>query len=447
MPYISIASIDIRMTDMLLVVLSVTTFFRCLYLISEPSSSTLYLDKKLFVLLVCIIFTQFWPLFGNITLIHNDYSVPLVNILVPIRRLDLIIVVIAQYVFLKRAEWKKVRFGILKGIIHGGLITSAWMILEHFLWIFFKYPINRKLFRHMMGLEPGHTFLNLIQISNGSILRATGLSWSPGLVGPPLLMIAILYLFLPVEYVGEKKMWAGTLLLLSPILSLSRTAIFGMVISTVVAIFVISASAAIRKEESLLYTIYSEKILKLAFFLSVIATTCSIVIGFYLISSGAANGFASFFSNTFKNPSEGTIRHVGYIIAVPTILTHDVFSGLFGYGIYTTGAGVEIGALWIPGAERLAQRYNGHWRVEPQIISILIAGGIPAALLFLYSYITTSIESLSNIFRISSQPQEVKKSACSLIFLSSTFILGLGYGVGGTFFFVILLLILFWTWE
>lgn len=447
-PYITIFQIDIRITDFLLIVLSILVAARALRAVMMFDDYDIVANKYLLIVTLLVFFSQFWPLFGIITLQYHDYSVPILNFIVPLRRVVLLLVIVVQYFLLRGNQWAEVRRAILKGSIHGGILTVTWMIFEHILYISFHIPLNKIVFAEWFGLDPGHTFLNVVQLSDGYVLRATGFSWSPGLVGPPLLMIAILYLLLPDDIIGEKSIFTGLLLLSGPVLSLSRTAIFGTMVFLLFTVAILSITKLTSPNNSLLSDIYSRKVIyriKIVVFIACIGLIGSVL---YITSTdyvliGSLGGFVL---KAIYNPAPGVIRHVGYILYLPSILTYDIYGALFGYGVYTTGAGVELAASGLPGIERAMEVYQGTWRVEPQIVSILIAGGIPGSLSFLYAYFKTISQNFRTQISLGSSIQEVKVAIFCSTFLSTTFVLGLGYGVGGTFFLVVLILVILLTW-
>lgn len=448
-PYLRFFQIKIRILDLLLVPLLFIVLIRVIAYAAKTDDYTITVSKSLIIVLLFLFLTQLWPLFGNMTLLRHNYAVSFLNFIVPIRRVFLLLLLVAQYLLLSIGDWRKVQGAILNGAIHGGLISVTWMIFEHLSWILFKVPVNKMIFAEVLGLDPGHTFLNLVSLNTGSVLRATGFSWSPGLVGPPLLMIAILYLLLPADLTGQKSNIQGALLLSGPILSLSRTGIFGLGIFLVFTIALVLMTEQVQRSEDIIGGVYSNATIHQGATVALIVGIGAVIGFFYLIgvNTNLLGGVVGFVLNTIYDPAPGVIRHVGYIVYLPSMLTYDMYGALFGYGVYTTGAGVELAASSLPGIDRAAKIHHGHWRVEPQFVSILLAGGLPGAISFLYAYFGTLLHNLRTQLASRSSNRELRVAIFCSTFLSTTFVLGLGYGVGGTFFLVILVLIIFWTWN
>lgn len=442
-PFINIYGAKVRLVDIILVLLLLVILKDIIKEVNTTGTICLRVDKTLCLVLLFLLMSQLWPLFGNVTLRNHGYSIPIVNFIVPIRRIGLLSIILVKFFLLDRGEWEKLRHSILRGIVHGGVATVLWMVFQHFSWLYFRFSINQYIFSDVLGLDPGHTFVNLVRLDGGAVLRATGFSWSPGLVGPPLLMIAILYLLLPREIIGNKSAPISLLLFIGPVLSLSRTAIFGLGIFFIFLLF--SYLITRRHQQNDIYgNINEDKIISVTFIVAGIATLGGI--WYITFRGGVINGVILFLAETIRNPAPGVVRHLGYVIYLPLILTHNVLGAFFGYGIYTTGAGVELAVGWLPGIERAAEVHQGNWRVEPQIVSILIAGGIPGAVSFLYVYSATLTKNIRKQLSDGTSMKDVQIGLFGSVFLSSTFVLGLGYGVGGTFFLVIFLLTILWSW-
>lgn len=426
-PYITILGIGVRILDIISFILPVLAYYR----LSSIENVKLNINKPSFLVMTTLALSQLWPLFGMITLINYGYSLAIVNILAPIRRFVIISSISLIYMSYTALSWRTVEHYLLKGIFHSAIVSGVWIILQQGMFLSVRVSVNKLLFREYMGLQPGHTFVNILRLGGGELLRATAFSWSPGLVGPPLLLIGLFYFFSPSETISRNK-YISAFLLISPLLTFSRTVIFGSVIALTISVIVGSATKFASSKSDV--SSYDDPLISRSN--AILGFTGLILVSVFF----AYTGVHSYLINTFRDPSPGTIRHVGYIIYLPNILADSIYASLFGYGIHTTGAGIEVAAETLPGIDRIAELYNGQWRIESQIISILVGGGLPGTLFFMTSYGNILTNSFRKIFGKESSQSERKAANGVLIVLISAFILGLGYGVGGTFFFVLILL-------
>jgi hypothetical protein len=257
------------------------------------------------------------------------------------------------------------------------------------------------------------------------------------MVGPPIMIAWILYVTLPSRITGKKRYWLSILLLLTPILTLSRTTIIGSVAIGFIISLVYVYSLYTHQD---LLT-FAVKSLGLSAMIG-ISISILVEIMFRGVISGALATVLGFLYSGITGGSPGAQRHWLYLTLIPNSLSYTWESLIFGYSNVNTGVSMElVGEDVLPGISTVS---GGTWNPESSFVVYALMGGGPGLLAWAIYYLGTIIQSI----RLTISGTINKKiGITSFISMNSIIVFMIGYNMVSTWYYVIQPIILIWVWS
>lgn len=453
-PYIEVFNLRIRFVEITTVLV-----FLCLLLRIGVDKTACLKNRANFSFTVIVAFyglALFWPLGGVLTIDVLGYMPQLGSCISPIRRLLIVIVLFIVYIYYKCDTWLLLERSFIRGFIFGCILTTVWMFIEHISFMFFKIYINEMIFMEILGLNPEHTFVNLVApLFTGlpiSLYPASGFSWDPGSTAPLVVLGWLLYIFLPKTLVGRQKLLISVLLLMAVPLSISRTAIIGVFVITVIFLSIqvgfgilrasITQNRHITKFYNSILSFYLRSIVWLVITLAILGAIACIPMK--ITPSSLFQGFASFVKSAVEIRTSGEQRHWTYFRLVPDALLLNLPAAIFGYGNSNVGVAMEkVGMDKLPGISSMAAKWHGNWNPESLTVTYALAGGLVGFFALGFCIVASMAKIGIDYLR---RPWNVKPFAYGMILLA-IFVLGMGYGFQNTAITIIIFLAFMHIWD
>lgn len=449
-PYIDLFSISIQLVEVCNLLVFASIFLKIS--LDKRWNNSKCVNISLIIILVLYALAIFWPIGGVITVYHLGYIPRLSTFLVPFARLFIIVTLFLAYIYFDTKGWQVRVRALLKGFIAGCIVTVMWMIVEHIMFTIFRIPINKLIFEDILNMDVKHTFINII---GGGFLgipfdlyRATGFSWDPGMVTPLIVLGWLTYNLLSDIFIGKHRLWVSCVLLLSLPLSLSRTAILGTVIVSII-IFIseflgcfLGNISQINVKNKLTckyyYTVMHIKSILFAIILTIVLLFILFACNNLSISM-FFKGIFNFINDIFTDQSPGTQRHLTYFKLIPKALFLNLPAFLLGYGAANVGVSMEIVGIGIlPDIENLISVWKGKWNPESMTVTFALMGGIVTLLAFT---ICIGICLVTTFIRYLKRPWN-KQYLSYFIILLAPFVLGMGYGIDNHIVFIMIFLMI-----
>ena len=454
-PYIEVMKgVRIKFVEISTVLVMVVLFIRIT--VGKRSNSKKNINFLLLLNVFLYCFALFWPLGGVLTIYNLGYKPSLPSYIAPFRRLTVILILFIAYVYFKYEEWLLRERALIRGFLAGCVVTTVWMIIEQVTFLFFQIPLNEVIFKELLKLDPGHSFINLIGLGlSKPLYRATGFAWDPGQIAPMVALGWLCYNLLPEALVGKKRLFISVFMLLTLPLSLSRTAIMGTAIITfgflginfVVGIIQVSL---IHKKKCHI-TVFHRPEVRFYWRSSVLGCIVAVIliiivcISAKMSTSSFFQGLAFYLRSTLESQTYGEQRHQTYYKLIPYAWTFNWSTAFLGYGTGNSGVAMEkVGWDVLPGIEKVAAKRQGNWVPESTTVSFALMGGMISSLALIFCVIT-SIARVSNWY-LRKPWNNISLLGYATILLAP-FIFGLGYGIDNTIIYISIFLMLINIWD
>lgn len=444
-PTIPLGSIEIRAVDIITLILLIHCFFK-------SSKKSKEYNKKFIMFLIFIIISYLWSILGLFNVKSRGYDISITSIINPIRRIVILLMIIIFYIKTSRNEWNIILKKIYKGFLHSCILTSIWMIMEQIFYYKNNINMNNIIFNNFLKLNYTRK-LELVtsQFTGGNVdlNRAIGLSTSPGIVSPAVLVCWLMYLFLPNKFTERKKISVCILLLLVPFISLSRTTIFGFFLSLIIFFILFLIILRLQRGSDRFTNLKNNKCKEVLFttrIFKLIIFSCLIV---FIINIFDPNIFKTnimhsiklYIINTGSSSRDGDQRHLIYLLLVPKIL-YNFKNFIFGFGPANVGVGYEqFSSLQLPGIEKIAATFNGNWSPESNLVNQLLMGGIFSGIIWIIFYITYLKNSYYKILEHNIFSSYGFMYMGSFLIMIIIIILSIGYGIDSTWYYYSIVLL------
>lgn len=454
-PYIRILYLNIRLVELSTALVLISLVIRIA--VEKNPFSKKYIPSSLMIISLIYCLALFWPLGGVITVYNLGYTPQLESYLAPFRRLIITLILLIAYIYFNHEEWLLRESALIRGFLTGCIFITTWMIIEQAAFIIFRFPLNDIIFRKGLGLNPQHTFINLVGSGYTGLTmplyRATGFAWDPGQSATLVALGWFLYTLLPEIIVGKRRLFFSVFMLLALPLSLSRTAIIGtaVVILIFLGIYFITSIVQVnlaynkilkRRAHKSLFRFYSQSVI-LGFIVIVILVSIACIPA-KTSALSIFQGLMSFIKSGLEAQTFGEQRHWTYFTLIPYALTLNWSAVFLGYGTANVGVAIEeVGWNVLPEIEQMTNRWKGNWNPESTTVNFALMGGAVTLFALAFCLITSIAKAGSEYLR---KPYNIQLLGYITILLVP-FVLGLGYGFESTIIYISVFLIFIHIWD
>ncbi len=222
----------------------------------------------------------------------------------------------------------------IKGFIIGVFIHAYYSVFQAVMWYLYQTDIHTT-FLNSMGVTEesvGHGLVNFLILP---VIRSSGLHWDPAYFGLWGAIVILLIYYKPQTSKRHKILYNITIiiLILSWILSFSRTGYFALIMALIVMQICSHYNCSIRRIRmlQLVKISVSISIISLSIYASLPSDT----------QSNLIKGFAYRF--THNENDEGSVRHIMYPLYTLEGITHDPLHFIFGYGARNSSRAILFG--------------------------------------------------------------------------------------------------------
>lgn len=453
-PYIEVQNLNIKLVELITAFVFVVSTFRITT--KKILRYKEFISSSLTLIISAYCLALFWPLGGILTSYAIGYTPQLESYIAPFRRLIIVLILLGTYVSLSHEKWLLRESALIRGFIAGCILTTAWMLIEQLVYIASSIALNDMIFREMLGLDPQHTFINLVHPGytglSMPLLRASGFGYDPGNTATLVVLGWLLYNLLPESLIGKRRLSISIFMLLALPLSLSRTTIIAAALITLgfLALPLIISTAQGSFTGKFRFGFIHEPIFK-SFSQSVIFGLIAIILLIAVVSSianlnviSAFEGIIAFIKSGLMAQTAGEQRHWTYITLVLPALTDSLTAAFLGYGTANTGIAMEkVGHDVLPEIEEMATLLHGNWDPESTTVNFALMGGFISLLCLSFSIFMSITKGIARYLK----KQSVVQNLGYIIILLAPIILGLGYGFNNTIIYIILFLIFVRIWD
>lgn len=397
------------------------------------------------VLVLSLALSFLWSIMGTVHSASIGASVPLDAYVGPVRIALLFAILLVWSNNVCERAWRRIERGVLDGFLSGALITSVYIILEVALYYgFHGFALTKLLFHDFLGEQVRHPFVNLAwHPDGGAAFRATGFAVDPGQTAPKLVATAMM---LNTHWMHDRseaaKVIALTLLVLGVVLTLSRTAIFGLLASVVclaVCTVLIAFIRSLLIDRLVVAKWLAKATIRLLLVIITVASASAALAPAHTVS------VLSFMSSAVRVETESVEKHLGYLMHLPDVWMGDVASLLIGYGTRNAGIGYERFALGdIPGIEGYMRWFEGSWVPESTLAMWGVMGGLPS---FVGICLPLGLSLLHLLAHVLGGRPAADEAAVYMNLLLTLLFLTLGYQIASTWLYVVIFLVLRRVWH
>lgn len=453
-PYIEIGGIRIRFVEVSTLLLFIALVIRIN--LEKKAHSKKRISSLLAFNILTYTLVLFWPLGGVLTIYALGYTPALASYIAPFRRLFIILILLVAYVHFKHEEWLLRERALIQGFLTGCVVTTVWMVVEQVAFLLFQASLNEIIFQELLGLDPLHTFTNLVGYGytglSMPLYRSTGFAWDPGQTAPLVALGWLFYNLLPETLVGKRRLLVSVFMFLVLPLSLSRTAIMGTIVITfgfMITCFIVSIAQAslahkgqfitLRKPEFKFY--WRSVVLGFTAIVILIGLVCVLA---KISVSSVFQGLVSFVRSGLEAQTFGEQRHWTYFKLIPHALLLNWTAAFLGYGTANAGVAMEkAGWSVLPQIEQMAAMWQGNWVPESTTVNFALMGGVVGFFALCLCIITSIAKASIEYLR---KPWNIRLLGYPITLLAP-FIFGLGYGFENTIIYVCVFLMLVHIWD